>query len=73
MNDLYDIIEKVIGKRPEPEDSFIDDLGADSLEMLDLLMLVEERFKIKVSTEEAAAIVSVHDLEALISEKEPAT
>ena len=44
-----------------PESSFKDDLGADSLELLDLVMKLEEEFDIQISDEDAEEIVSVQD------------
>ena len=42
-----------------PESSFKDDLGADSLELLDLVMKMEEEFDIQISDEDAEEIISV--------------
>ena len=44
-----------------PEASFIDDLNADSLEMVDLIISIEEEFKIQVSDEDAEKIKTVQD------------
>jgi acyl carrier protein len=44
-----------------PESSFKDDLGADSLELLDLVMKMEEEFDIQISDEDAEEIISVQD------------
>jgi acyl carrier protein len=44
-----------------PEASFIDDLNADSLEMVDLIISLEEEFGIQVSDEDAEKIKSVKD------------
>ncbi|MBM2810310.1 MAG: acyl carrier protein [Chloroflexi bacterium] len=44
-----------------PEASFIDDLNADSLEMVDLIISIEEEFGIQVSDEDAEKIKSVKD------------
>ena len=44
-----------------PEASFIDDLNADSLEMVDLIISLEEEFGIQVSDEEAERIKTVQD------------
>ena len=43
------------------ETTFVDDLGADSLDGFQILMGIEEEFDITISNEEAAAIVSVKD------------
>jgi acyl carrier protein len=44
-----------------PEASFIDDLNADSLEMVDLIISLEEEFSIQVSDEDAEKIKTVQD------------
>ena len=42
-----------------PEASFIDDLGADSLDTVELVMALEEEFKIEIPDEEAEKITKV--------------
>ena len=42
-----------------PEASFVDDLGADSLDQVELIMAMEEEFDISISDEEAEKIVTV--------------
>jgi acyl carrier protein len=44
-----------------PETSFKDDLGADSLDLFQIVMAVEEEFNIKIPTEESENIVTVQD------------
>ena len=44
-----------------PEASFIDDLGADSLDTVELIMAIEEEFDTEIPEEEAAAIATVKD------------
>lgn len=43
------------------DSTFIDDLGADSLDVFQIIMAVEEEFDIEIPTEEAEKIVSVGD------------
>jgi len=45
----------------KPEASFIDDLGADSLDTVELVMALEEEFDIEIPDEEAEKIQSVGD------------
>ncbi len=44
-----------------PEASFIEDLGADSLDTVELVMALEEEFKIEIPDENAEKIVTVKD------------
>ena len=70
MNEnLFNEVRKVLAKqlrKPEdiikPESKIIDDLGADSLNILMLLMTIEEDFGIKVPDEELAVFKTVGDV-----------
>ncbi len=44
-----------------PEASFIDDLNADSLDLVELIMSLEEEFAVKISDEDAEKIRTVQD------------
>lgn len=44
-----------------PETTFKDNLGADSLDVFQIIMAVEEEFNIEIPTEEAEKIVTVGD------------
>lgn len=44
-----------------PEASFIDDLGADSLDIVELIMAFEEEFDIEIPDEDAEKIKTVQD------------
>ncbi|MDF1613631.1 acyl carrier protein [Desulfurivibrio dismutans] len=44
-----------------PGASFIDDLGADSLDLVELIMAMEEAFDIEIADEVAEKIVTVQD------------
>jgi acyl carrier protein len=49
--------------------SFIDDLGADSLDTVELVMAFEEEFDIEIPDEDAEKIVSVKDAITYLSSK----
>jgi acyl carrier protein len=51
-----------------PEAKFIEDLGADSLDTVELIMALEEEFGIEVPDEEAEKLVSVGDVTRYIEE-----
>ena len=44
-----------------PEASFVDDLGADSLDQVELIMAMEEEFDVSIPDEEAEKIATVQD------------
>ena len=43
----------------KPEASFVDDLGADSLDVVELVMALEEEFGLEINDEDAEKLVSV--------------
>jgi acyl carrier protein len=66
---VKELIAEQLGLQPDdikPECSFVDDLGADSLDLVELLMAFSDEFDIEIDDEEAENIVTVADvLEAL--------
>ena len=50
------------------EASFIDDLGADSLDIVELVMAIEEEFKIEIPDADAEKVVTVGDVVDYIKE-----
>jgi len=69
---ITDIIVEQLGvKREEvtPEASFVDDLGADSLDTVELVMALEEEFGIEIPDEDAEKIQTVGDAIKYIEEK----
>jgi len=51
-----------------PEASFIDDLGADSLDTVELVMAFEEEFDIEIPDEDAEKIRTVKDVISYLNE-----
>lgn len=59
---VKDVIVAQLGVEPaevKPESSFVDDLGADSLDTVELVMALEEEFGIEIPDEEAEKIKTV--------------
>ena len=59
---IKDIVVEQLGVDPDKvkiEASFIDDLGADSLDIVELVMAMEEEFSIEIPDEDAEKITSV--------------
>ena len=59
---VKDIIAEQLGVQKEeikPESSFIDDLGADSLDTVEVVMALEEEFAIEIPDEDAEKITTV--------------
>ena len=52
-----------------PEASFIDDLGADSLDIVELVMAIEEEFGIEVPDEDAERMQNIGDVISYVQEK----
>ena len=52
-----------------PTASFVDDLGADSLDTVELVMAFEEAFEIEIPDEEAEKIRTVQDAIAYVEKK----
>lgn len=48
------------------ESKFVDDLGADSLDVVELVMALEEKFEIEIPDEEAEKIQTIGDVVAYI-------
>ncbi|MBU2552087.1 MAG: acyl carrier protein [Proteobacteria bacterium] len=44
-----------------PSATFVDDLGADSLDLVEMIMAMEEEFDVKIEDEEAELIKTVQD------------
>jgi acyl carrier protein len=66
--DVFEKVKEIIVERLSidekdvtKESSFIDDLGADSLDTVELVMALEEEFGLEIPDEEAEKIVTVGD------------
>ncbi|OFW64570.1 MAG: acyl carrier protein [Actinobacteria bacterium RBG_19FT_COMBO_36_27] len=61
---LKEVLVNVLGVKEEDiksESKFVDDLGADSLDLVELIMALEDKFGVEISDEDAEKIVTVKD------------
>jgi acyl carrier protein len=78
MSELETRVKKIVAEQlnvPDESDitlesSFIDDLGADSLDTVELVMAFEEEFNLEISDEDADKIKTVGDALNYISSKQ---
>lgn len=68
MSEVADKVNKIIveqlGVSPDevkPDASFVEDLGADSLDLTELIMAMEEEFDIEIADDDAQKILKVQD------------
>jgi len=68
MSDIVERVKKIICEQLDvaeedvvPTASFVDDLGADSLDQVELIMAMEEEFNVSITDEEAEKIVTVQN------------
>ncbi len=69
---IKSIIAEQLGVKPEevtPKASFVDDLGADSLDTVELIMALEEEFNIEIPDEDAEKMKTVGEVIKYIEEK----
>lgn len=72
----FDRVKKVVVDQLEVSEeevtanaSFVDDLGADSLDVVELVMALEEEFDVEIPDEDAEKIASVGDAVSYIDDK----
>ena len=76
MGTVDERVKKIIGEQlgveedeVTPEASFVEDLGADSLDTVELVMALEEEFNIEIPDEDAEKMTSVGEAVRYIEEK----
>ncbi|GAB4388440.1 MAG: acyl carrier protein [Thermodesulfovibrionales bacterium] len=70
---VKEIIAKQLGvniSEVTPDASFVEDLGADSLDTVELVMAFEEEFKVQIPDEDAEKILKVKDAVDYIKSKQ---
>ncbi|PLX97596.1 MAG: acyl carrier protein [Desulfuromonas sp.] len=75
MASIEERVQKIVAEQLGVEEeqvtaeaSFMDDLGADSLDTVELVMALEEEFDIEISDEDAEKIQTVKDAISYVSE-----
>ena len=69
---VKDVVVAQLGVDPsevKPEASFVDDLGADSLDTVELVMALEEEFGLEIADEDADKIKTVGDTTEFVKSK----
>ncbi|ABW67887.1 acyl carrier protein [Desulfosudis oleivorans] len=73
---IEDKVKRILAERLEvdpseirPDAEFISDLGADSLDIVELLMSLEDEFDIEISDDEAEQIMTVKDAVEFITKR----
>ncbi len=69
---IKDIIVEQLGVTPEKvklEAKFIEDLGADSLDIVELVMAMEEEFDLEIPDEDAEKLKTVNDVQSYLTTK----
>lgn len=76
MSELLEKIKKIVSEQLDvdpdqvvPEASFVDDLGADSLDLTELIMAMEDEFDMEIDDEEAQKLRTVQDVINYIESK----
>ena len=69
FNKIKDIVIDKLGVDETKVTKFIEDLGADSLDTVELIMQFEDDFNIEIPDEDAEKILSVGQAEAYINNK----
>lgn len=79
MSDVAERVKKIVvehlgvdAAKVTDNASFIDDLGADSLDTVELVMAFEEEFGVEIPDDAAEKIVTVKDAVEFINQKKPA-
>lgn len=63
MEEIINLVKVQLGKRQiSPEDRFVEDLGAESMDLLNIVASVEEKFKIELDEAKVVRIRSVNEL-----------
>ena len=75
MDEIFETVKQITAEQLDIDEneitletSFVDDLDADSLDIVELMMALEEEFDLEISEEDAEKIATVNDVVTYISE-----
>ncbi len=75
MDEIFETVKQITAEQLDIDEneitletSFVDDLDADSLDIVELMMALEEEFDLEISEEDAEKITTVNDVVIYISE-----
>ena len=75
MDEIFETVKQITAEQLDIDEneitletSFVDDLNADSLDIVKLMMALEEEFDLEISEEDAEKITTVNDVVIYISE-----
>lgn len=76
--DIFDKVKAIVAEQlsveeetVKPESNFVDDLGADSLDTVELVMALEEEFDVEIPDEDSEKILTVQQVIDYINEHKP--
>ena len=73
LNKVIEILAEKLDKDPSEitaESSIKEDLGADSLDMVEIVMEIEEEFDVEVEDSDTASIITVQDIVDYVTKKQ---
>ncbi len=72
IDDIKEVVVEQLSVNPDEvkeESKFVEDLGADSLDVVELVMALEEKFDIEIPDDEAEKIQTVQDVLSYVESK----
>ncbi|MHC3993662.1 acyl carrier protein [Sulfurimonas sp. HSL-1656] len=72
LDDIKEVVVEQLSVNPDevkPDAKFVEDLGADSLDVVELVMALEEKFDIEIPDDEAEKIQTVQDVVNYVENK----
>ena len=69
FEDVRDVVVEQLSVAPDAvklESKFIEDLGADSLDVVELVMALEEKFEVEIPDSDAEKLITINDVVSYI-------